>query len=526
MENKEIVELFYKNINELKPNKYKWNKIKEVFIKICKNIINNFNEKNDLDIFIKNYYSFLLLFSYYTNFCYYYDLDIDDELIKIDKIIRCDENIIKLLLLNMNDWKIKNIFKYILPYIVLKKKIKKQDIRITSNYIKDYDKILNDEYNNKFNKTLDILIFKYIISTNNNYLNYHDFYTQTILNKKLPNNFKNFIDYIEEDTEIFNLNIDIDNNNNNNILNIDIENIIKNLLTQYESFNFNKISEKSYIIKSLKNIVEIYITNDKPPGIVSIKKNLNMVYFNIKEIEEYKYLQHTYNHIIIYFNNEKINNLSLLLSFIHLLTISLKMINTEPIDAYELNNCIEYNNYYYDSFVNFLKYIKNDINKNTNYNKFLIELFKFYYLYAVYDYYIYYKNDLSESIIGNDSKKEKIFNEVCIEIKKMCNLPDNILHYPPFINNTIDDINYIMNYSYEQPNYFKFIDFINALIFTFDIKKYNNNFEEIFCKCINTLKKKNNPKINNNFKQFKKEKPIINKINKNTYEEISIIQEI
>ena len=521
MENKEIIDLFYKNINELKPNKYKWNKIKTYFLNICKNIINNFNNNNDLDIFVKNYYCFLLLFIYYTNFCYYYNLSIDNELIEIDKMIRCDINIIKILLLNMNDWRIKNIFKYILPYIILKTKIKTKDINETSEFIINHDKIFNEEYKNKFNKTLDILIFKYIISKNNNYLNYHDFYTKIILNKKLPNNFKNFIEYFEEDTEIFNLNIDSDDNISTDI---EISDIINYLLKQYESFNFKKISNKLYKITSSENIIEICITSDKPYGITSVKKNLNMVYFNIKEIEEYKYLQHTYNHIIIYFNNDNINNLSVLLTFIHLLTISLKMINTEPIDAYELNNCIEYNNYYYDSFVNFLRYIKNDINKNKNYNNFLIELFKFLYLYAVYDYYIYYKNDLSESIIGNKNNKEKIFNEVCIEIKKMCNFPDNIFHYPPFINNSIDDINYIMNYSYEQPNYFKFIDFINALIFTFDIKKYNNDFEEIFCKCINTVKKKN-IKIINNFQKLNKEKAVINKINKDTYEEISTIQD-
>ena len=65
----------------------------------------------------------------------------------------------------------------------------------------------------------------------------------------------------------------------------------------------------------------------------------------------------------------------------------------------------------------------------------------------------------------------------------------------------------------------KFIDFINALIFIFDIKKYNNDFEDIFCNCIHTIKKKNN------FQKLNKEKAIINKINKDTYEEISIIQE-
>ena len=128
------------------------------------------------------------------------------------------------------------------------------------------------------------------------------------------------------------------------------------------------------------------------------------------------------------------------------------------------------------------------------------------------------------SLADNDKKREKIFNNVCLEIKKMCNLPDNILHYPPFINNNIDDINYIINYSYEQPNYFKLIDFINALITVFNIKKYNNDFENIFCSCINVIKKNNNSNINKNLSNIKNEKPIINKINMNTYDEFSIIE--
>ena len=522
MDNPEIVELFLKNIEDLKPNKYKWYKIKNIFVNICKNIINNFNEKNDLNIFIKNYYSYLILFTYYTNFCYYYKLDIDEELIQIDKNIRCDTNIIKTLLLNMNDWRIKNIFKYILPYIVLKKKIKRKDIENTSNFIKHCDNIYNNEYKNSFNKTLDVIIFKYVICKNNNYKNYHDFYTKIILNDKLPNNFTNFTNYLEEDTEIFNMTVPT--NNNSVINNIDISEIINYLLITQKSIKFTKISNNLYKLSSSKNIIEIHVDIEKPLGIVCIKKDLNMIYYNIKELEELKYLQHTKNHIIIYINSNNIDNLSTLLTIIHLITISLKTLNSEPIDAYELNNPIEYHNYYFDSFVNFLKYIKNDINKNLVYNKFLTELFKFYYLYSVYDYYIYFKNDLLESIVENDKKKDKIFNDVCLEIKNMCNLPANILHYPPFVNNKIDDINYIMNYSYEQPNYFKLFDFINAIIQVFEVKKYNNDFEDIFCKCINVNKENNNSKINNNLQKINNEKAVIHKINKDTYEELSIIQ--
>ena len=160
------------------------------------------------------------------------------------------------------------------------------------------------------------------------------------------------------------------------------------------------------------------------------------------------------------------------------------------------------------------------------YNKFLIELFKFYYLYSIYDYYIYYNNHLLETMVANEKKKNKIFNDICMEIKTTCNIPNNILHYPPFIENTIDDINSIMNYSYEQPNYFKFIDFMNAIIYVFDIKKYNNNFEDIFTKCIKCTKQqsKNEIKMNNNLKKNINEKPIIQKININTYEEISLIE--
>jgi hypothetical protein len=523
MDNPYIINLFLKNINELKPKKYKWKHIKNIFIEICQNIINNFNKKDNLETFIKNYYYYLLLFTYYSNFCYYYNIILDEELIKIDNNIKYDINILKILLLNMNNWQVQNIIKFILPYIVLKNKINKNYIIEISNYIKNYDKIYNTEYDNKINKTLDIILFKYILSKNNNFINYHDFYNKKILNEKLPKNFMNFMNYFEEDTEIFNLHIDNTNININiNVLNI--IDIVNYIIKDYDSIQFKKISNILYRLTSSNNILEIIIDNNKPVGIIYLKKKLNMIYYNIKEIEELKYLQNTYNHIIIYIDKYDIDNLSSLLTYIHLLTISLKTIDNEPIDVYELNNYIEYNNYYYESFLNFLKFIKNDINKNTLYNKFLIEIFKFYYLYAIYDYYIYYKNDLMESIASNDIKKEKIFNDVCLEIKKMCNLPDNILHYPPFINNKIDDINYIINYSYEQPNYFKLIDFINAIITVFDVKKYNNDFEHIFCSCINTIKEKNKKNINKNAYNIKNEKPIINKINLDTYNEISIVE--
>ena len=92
MDNPDIINLFLKNINELKLNKYKWKYIKNIFIEICQNIINNFDKKDNLETFIKNYYYYLLLFTYYTNFCYYHNILINDELIQIDNNIKYDNS--------------------------------------------------------------------------------------------------------------------------------------------------------------------------------------------------------------------------------------------------------------------------------------------------------------------------------------------------------------------------------------------------------------------------------------------------
>jgi hypothetical protein len=58
------------------------------------------------------------------------------------------------------------------------------------------------------------------------------------------------------------------------------------------------------------------------------------------------------------------------------------------------------------------------------------------------------------TIIDNNENKNEIFLDFCNSIKVLFKLPNELLIYPPFLNNYLyDDILY---YNYDEPNYFKF----------------------------------------------------------------------
>jgi len=75
-------------------------------------------------------------------------------------------------------------------------------------------------------------------------------------------------------------------------------------------------------------------------------------------------------------------------------------------------------------------------------------------------------------------------------------------NYPPFNTILEDDINNIIYYSFENPNYFKLYDFVKALMYVFKIDKIKH-FDKIFLKCIDC-------KMVSNVIKIEKSKPIIN----------------
>jgi hypothetical protein len=97
-----------------------------------------------------------------------------------------------------------------------------------------------------------------------------------------------------------------------------------------------------------------------------------------------------------------------------------------------------------------------------SYNRFLIDLVKFYYVYSYYDYYFYYNTNLVSTIISRIKFKNDIFAEFCTSLKYLFKLPDEMTNYPPFFN-IEDDIDNPIYYTTEIPNYFKFYDLIRAI---------------------------------------------------------------
>jgi hypothetical protein len=90
--------------------------------------------------------------------------------------------------------------------------------------------------------------------------------------------------------------------------------------------------------------------------------------------------------------------------------------------------------------------------------------------------------------------------------------------YPSFFN-IADDIDNLLYYTYDIPNYYKLYDFINAIINVYDIKINKHNFDiiEIFS-VIHTSTPKNidiNKKVNKNKTEIKQiAKPEIKQIAK------------
>ena len=79
------------------------------------------------------------------------------------------------------------------------------------------------------------------------------------------------------------------------------------------------------------------------------------------------------------------------------------------------------------------------------------------------------------TIIENKEAKNEIFIDFCNSIKKLFKLPNELLVFPPFINNYIYD--HILYYNYDEPNYFKFYDLLMAIKTVFNCNDiHHNNF--------------------------------------------------
>lgn len=477
--------IFTKNI---KDNHIKNYNIEKIMNDLYSKIINSLNEK-DINNFISSYNEHELTLIYLTNLAIYQNVEFDLN-IYINKI-KTNKEIIKYVMKNMKYPEIRYIGKNISPYILYNKKLKTEDIDTVLLIIKQ-NNILQTKQN--LEKFVELIIYRYASSKNNKYRNFHEFYINNFTQIDDMDDFKTFFNDIPEATSIICYSVD---EKIKPIPVIHLKNIILYILEKmnYSKKKLNQDKTNSDIIYTINiddNIIDVIIDPTKPSGIYHLKYNL----VNINNIE-------TKNHIIIYFNTKIINNLSLLLTFIHYLTISLKLINFKPNNIYELNNTHDMENYFYDTFVYFLEYIKPQINVDKSYNKYIVDLFKFYYMYAFYDYVLYADQTIVKMLIEDLQNSYKIITDVLDEMQQMFNFK-NMVNYPPFNVGIEDNINNIIYYSFENPNYFKLYDFVKALMKVFNIKKINH-FDKVFLKCIDA-------KIVSNVIKIEKSKPVINKV--------------
>jgi hypothetical protein len=502
-----INDLFINPFFKLNKNKYSWNNIKNIFDNLYLNLENSSNNQD----FLKNYYIFILIFIYYTNYLKYFnDKNINNqEIYEYIHKIKNNKNINKIIIKNLKDPNIKVIFNLsnqLLNYKFKKKKINDNNINsLVENYINNnqqFTKIL-DMPNNTYKKILNLIICRFLLSKNNKFNNYNDFYINVICNNKIKDklNFNDFILNLDKYKFLLNLNI-----NNIENINYSINDVINFILNDNKDYyiNNNLSSNKHIFIcnKINNSIIKINInTNYNNIEFNHYQSNLKLLYFNCDFLKKYNFLKKTSSLIEININSNIINDNLLLLEFIHYLIISFKIDNNSPNNIYEYLYPIEFTNYYYDTFKTYFKFNKK--NNNDGYKKFILDIIKYYYIYSYYDYYFYYKNNLIELLILNNKNKNNIFLEFIQNLKKILILPNELFNYPPFINLDNDDINSIMYYNFEIPNYFKLFDLFSAYSTVFNI----NTISEI----INDLKnyKTNNIKI-------LPDTPLTNNINKNT----------
>ncbi len=483
--NKSINRLFLYNFNEIKItdelfNEYNWNNISKFFNFLNEQLLTLLN-KND---FIKNYYLITLFYVNYINFLKYLNHPDSEnsEIYEFINKIKFNPKIITYLLENKNVYE--NIIETFNPF-VKKKLINSKNVNLAKiidfiNNVKQLDNIYN-EPNISMKKILNIVLYRHILSNSVNEENFHNFFIKNVIEDTIDYklDFNSFVENIPNCKDIINLSVSQDIKNN---LGIQLSKLINFLIadnpnikmsicsnndkTKYIEIINTKFGGKILIKKSTNKINELNI----------YQQNINLIGFNIKEIKNYSFLKKTNNFIVIEYSSSIINNLSNLLHLTHLITAGIKLLESYPATLNECLYPIDYNKYYYKTFYNFLNFIKAEINQDMSYNRFLIDLIKFYYIYSYYDYYFYYNNKLVKTIIERVRYKNNIFNEFCTSLKYIFKLPEEMTNYPPFLN-IDEDIDNLIYYNLEIPNYFKFCDLINAFVDVFDIKLNNNKID-------------------------------------------------
>ncbi len=466
---------------------YSWETMKLLFEDIYKDLFINEN----ISFFMK-YNLLKFYFVYYTNYLEFLNhkdninLDVDkfNEKIKyseeiISKIFKISDNIIT-----------KKIIKNLNPFFT-----KKNNIENTINFIKtckQYEKIQLVE-TNSYKKILNLIIYRYLLAKNNKLNNYNDYYLKFLLKKEHYSgtffNIDDFIKKIPSLKNILSLKINFQQKIN---LNINIIDIVKYFINNNNNYDYNieVISNNSFILSN-KKLGKIIFEKSDINEFCIFQYNLDLYYINNnKELKNYNFIKKGKNLFKIKYEDNQINNLSSLLNIFYILTKAFKLLEYHISDLHEFMFINQINNYNYLTFINFFNFIHSiNILNDTSTQKFIIDLIKYLYIYSYYDYYFYNNEKLMDTIINNNEIKNKIFLDFCHSIKVLFKLPNELLVYPPFLNNYLYDN--ILYYNYEEPNYFKFYDLIMAMKTVYNCNEIkqenftNNDILQIINKSLN-----------------------------------------
>ena len=482
----------YKN-RESKEGNYDWNKMKKYFTKLIDLLVNFDLNKKNRDEYIKYYIFTKISFIYYINYLEYIDHKdaLNDDIDTFNNEFKYNLKIIHKIHLSCKyPLKLLNILH---PFFKNAKSYYNRDDETYLNICKTNKKYENiclqitgscyDD--NQKSKLISLITFNHNMVKNLDYNNYSEFYYKNMIDRKhyFNNNFidfTNFVDNIPSYKKI--LSIDVGEcNNKESIKHVRISEIIKFVLKYFPYLSYTK-NNGQYVISHIKNGGKIVIEKSTESINIIFQYNLNLFYLNNPELKDITFFKNTNNFIKIKYQNSVITDLTTLLNTFYFITRSCKYIEYYANSIDEILNIEQYNYCFYDTFLYFLTFIQKDINTNTYYKKFVIDVIKYYYLYSYYDYHFYNDIELVTSMNKNNAdtnknnantnNKSKIFDKFCYNTKKLFKIPNELLSYPPFfkIDNSNDNI---FLYSYDYPNYIKFYDILYSISTVFKFNTIN-----------------------------------------------------
>lgn len=349
--------------------------------------------------------------------------------------------------------------------------------------------IVDNMLNNKDIKKrfINIIIYRYLSSQKLGFNTFNDFFVN-----QYNININNFISQIPKNKNIVNI-IPLFNKYKFKLHVNDIMEFLKSKL----SFNITK-NNSGYKIIINNNSITIPILKK-----VNSIQMFNQIPFYSKFVNNIEV-----NQIII--TSEYLNNITDIIQLIHDIQYCIKLSKLKINTITEYNYPIKYDNYFYDTFILFIEFITPSIEL---YGDSFIEYIKYIYIYSYYDYYFYYTNSFLDLLVKKNKDKYFLFDDLTSNIKNSLNLPTECLSYPPFFPNLEDDdINFVLYYQTEIPNYYKFYDLIRAINDSNNTKLNVNNIIDILNQFTREHKKKptvNNSDVLNSYIEIKDDKNCI-----------------